>query len=93
MYRGQTTDGTNFRADINDNGRTESSDVGLVKENKARSKRHLVILVGDSVQTGFPELRGRKKTQLASRSCPPPLLQCLNQLGSHDPLVVLILGT
>ena len=32
-YRGQTTDGTNFRADINDNGRIESSDVGLVKKN------------------------------------------------------------
>ena len=36
-YRGQTTDGTNFRADINDNGRIESSDVGLVKENQGDS--------------------------------------------------------
>ena len=32
-YRGQKIDGTNFRADINDNGRIESSDVGLVREN------------------------------------------------------------
>ena len=36
-YRGQTTDGTNFRADINDNGRIESSDVGLVRENQGDS--------------------------------------------------------
>ena len=31
-YRGQTTGGTNFRADINGNGRIESSDVALVKD-------------------------------------------------------------